>query len=62
MNDYALMAGSPDGALKFRGTTVCEASRNAILGAFLRVFLTQIRLQFQKRRFLDWPKMLGSAS
>ena len=26
------MAGSPAGALKFRGTTVCEASRNAILG------------------------------
>ena len=48
--------------LKIQGTRVCQASRNAILEAFLHVFLEQIRLKFQKRRFLAWPKMLGSAS
>ena len=34
--------------LEIQGARVCQASRNVILGAFLRVFLLQIRLKFQK--------------
>ena len=32
INDQAIVSGSPAGALKFRNATVCEASRNAIIG------------------------------